>query len=179
MSATTQRGAPREEREPMPNENYDWDEARERLRKDADEGFPPSWQPENPDDEILGTVVAVNPAAPTRQYGNAPVVQIVDPVGVKWSVWLFHKVLRQNFIRQRVAVGEVVLIRYLGKVYPEGGGNAYDNYAVVVDRPVSRGDVDWDAIARRYQDDAGDLDEPQSRRSEAEPPHPADDDIPF
>jgi len=132
----------------MPNETYDWDAIRERLRKRADEGFPASWQPEEVGDELLGVVRRVVLAAPTRQYGTAAVVELETEVGARYSVWLFHKVLRQAFIRERVQLGELVLIRWLGKKTPEGGGNSYDNYEVVVDRPEATGSPDWDAVRR-------------------------------
>ena len=142
-----------EQRQQVPDERYDWDAARARMREEADRGHPAAWQPEQPDDELFGVLVGVNPAAPTRQYGMAPVVEIEDPAGNRWSVWLFHKVLRNAFARQDVQVGETVLIRWLGKVRPDGGGNSYDNYAVIVDRPMARGEIDWKSIGARYDGD--------------------------
>lgn len=163
----------------MPGENYDWDEVRERLRQEADRGFPPAWTPEEPDEEIFGVFVGFNPQAPTKLYGPAPVVELEDPTGTRWSVWLLHKVLRLHFERQRPALGERILIRYLGKVRPDGGGNAYDNYALVLDRPTS-GAPDWAGIAQRYGDEP--LDEPHrpptaAARSDA--PNLDQEDIPF
>jgi len=157
-----------------PNENdvAFWDEVRARLAAEADRGTPAAWMPEEPGDELFGVFVAFNPAAPTK-FGPAPVATIRDATSTTWSLWLLHKVLRLNFERQRIALGERVLVRYLGSVRPEGGGNAYDNYAVIVDRPPS-GSPDWDAVARRYNDDA-ELDE----RRPNEPPPPGDEDIPF
>jgi len=163
----------------MPNETYDWDSIAERMRKAADEGFPTSWQPEEPGDEILGTLARVTMQAPTS-YGPAPVVELVTPVGGRFSVWLFHTVLRRAFEREAPALGERVLIRYLGKRRPEGGGNEYDDYRLIVDRPEASGSPDWTTMATRY----GDHDVARGR-VDADPGPPdesyghSDDDIPF
>lgn len=134
----------------MPNETHDWDEVAARMRKQADEGFPPAWQPEQPDDEIIGVLARVTMQAPTS-YGPAPVVELVMPAsGARFSVWLFHTVLRRAFERERPALGETVLIRYLGKRRPESGGNAYDDYRLIVDRPLASDAPDWEAMADRY-----------------------------
>lgn len=162
----------------MPNETHDWDAIAERMRKAADEGFPTAWQPESPDDEIIGTLARVTMQAPTS-YGPAPVVELVTPVGARYSVWLFHTVLRRAFEREAPALGERVLIRWLGKRRPDGGGNEYDDYRVIVDRPEAAGQPDWQAMASRY----GDHDVARHRSEEAVADVPdgyaADDDIPF
>jgi len=165
--------------EQVSDEQYDWDAVRARLEAEIDRGFPAAWQPEEPDEQIIGRVVAVRPAVPTRQYGTAPVVELEDPVGGRHSVWLLHKVLRLSFERQRVALGETVMIRYLGKVYPEGGGNAYDNYSLAVDRPVPRGQPDWDAIARAHGDQEAFREPTGDPGPPADVPERVDDDIPF
>ena len=41
---------------------------------------------------------------------------------------------RREFLRQSPAAGEAVLVRYLGRVQPDGGGPAYESYKLVVDR---------------------------------------------
>src|SRR3954470_8429209 len=82
--------------ETMPNESFDWDAARAQLGKRADEGFPPAWQPEEPDEEILGVVARVTMQAPTA-FGPSPVVELVLESGERLSVWLYHTVLRRSF----------------------------------------------------------------------------------
>jgi hypothetical protein len=132
-------------------------------------------------DEIFGYVRRVVMQAPTS-YGPAPVVELELPrSGQRISIWLFHKVLRQSFERERVRLGELVLIRYLGKKHPEGGGNAYDNYRLVVDRKEEGGEPDWGAMAERYGDES---DRGIVRRGDPDPGPdesfiPSDDDIPF
>lgn len=160
----------------MPNETYDWDAVRSRMRERADEDFAPSWTPENPDDEIVGFLRRVTMQAPTS-YGPAPVIELETPeTGTRYSVWLFHKVLRQAFERERVRIGELVLIRYLGPKRPEGGGNSYANYRLVVDRPDDRSEPDWAGMAERYGDEIEATHRPEPDADFADPDA---DDIPF
>lgn len=162
----------------MPNETHDWEQTAERMRKRLEEDFPASWQPEAPGDELIGYVRRVVMQAPTS-YGPAPVVEIEVPqTGARFSVWLFHKVLRQSFERERVHLGELIAIRYLGEKRPDGGGNAYANYRLVVDRPHDDSEPDWGGMAERYGDESS----APVRRGEPQPDAPYqhdEDDIPF
>lgn len=128
------------------------EETRERLRQQADREYPQAWIPAAEGDELLGVVTAVRAVVHTS-YGPVPVVELEDAVRASWSLWLVHTVLRREFERQRPAVGETILIRYLGKVVPESGGAAYESYRLVVDRPDQNTDVDWRGIAARYDPD--------------------------
>lgn len=170
----------------MPNESYDWNAARERLHAEAEREHPPAWVAEAAGDEIVGMVVEVKQSVPTA-YGPVPVVTLQGPEGGRRSVWLHHAVLRRAFVRSSVQLGEVVLIRYLGRVTPEGGGNSYADYRLAVDRPTPSGAPDWRAIAESHED-LEHLDEtpPAPTGDEHEldtadfPPAPvADEDIPF
>jgi hypothetical protein len=151
-----------------------------RLRQIADEGNAQAFLFEKPGDELLGWVVDINPAAPTR-FGFAPVVTVRLPDGRVVSLWLLHAVLRREFERQAPTPGELVLVRYQGTVTPEGA-SAYESYVVVVDR--GKPSVDWTAIATRYGDS---LDRPPPEPSPHDPPEPPAgwetdrqaDDIPF
>jgi hypothetical protein len=129
-----------------------WDETRERLHEQADREYPQAWVPQADGDELVGVVTGVKEAVSTR-FGPVPVVEVVDPVGAAWSIWLVHVVLRRSFARERPAIGETVLIRYLGRITPDSGGNPYDDYKLVVDRPDEGNDVNWSAIAERYDPD--------------------------
>jgi hypothetical protein len=132
-----------------------WEDTAARLREQADRDYPQAWIPQAEGDEVAGVITAIRPVVHTS-FGPAPVVEL-EALGVHtpWSVWLVHTVLRRSFERQRPVVGETVLIRYLGKVQPDGGGAPYENYRVIVDRPDVGNDVDWHGIAARYGDDAG------------------------
>jgi hypothetical protein len=159
----------------MPNETYDWEAAAERLREQADRGYPEPWLPESDGEELLGTVVAIREAAPTK-FGPCPVVEIQGVGGQAFSVWLNHTVLRRAFERNNVQPGELVLIRYVGRRTPEGGGNDYADYRLVVDRPIGK-TADWRGIAERYGDD---VDDDLKRAVPAPPFDPSEaDDIPF
>jgi hypothetical protein len=161
----------------MPNEHYPWHEVESRLREAAERENAPAWQPEQ-GDELVGFVVALNEAAPTA-YGSAPVVELERANGERVSVWLFHATLRREFERAKVRAGEAVLIRYHGKVQPDGGGNAYASYTLVVDRPPTGAEFDWRAVAERYGDElAPGAPEPSGSSSSSGSPLP-DDDIPF
>ena len=161
-----------------------WDERRERMREQADRGFPESWQPEEAGEELLGVVVDVKPAVPTA-YGAKPIVVIQTPEGQEWSVWLFSTVLRREFERENVAIGEIVLIRYRGKVEREGPDPAYHDFRLVVDRERRSSQVDWRKIAQDQEDDVQELDRlressvPEYDDSQAAPMSPTDEDIPF
>jgi hypothetical protein len=153
----------------------EWDETAARLRERADRDYPQAWIPEAEGDELVGVVIGVQPAVATS-YGPVPVVEVEDGLHTGWSVWLTHTVLRREFERQRVALGETILIRYLGKVTPEGGGPAYESYRLVVDRPDQNTDVDWTAIAERY--DGTTITPPARSQPAADPPRD-DEDIPY
>jgi len=159
---------------PERNERVDWEELHARMRGYADEATPEAFMFEEPGDELLGVVVAVNLSAATR-FGWAPVVTIRRPSGDHVSLWLLHAVLRREFERQAPQPGEVVFVRYQGHVHPEGG-QRYESYVVRVDRPQGT-NVDWATIAGRYGDDV-------ERDPPPNTPEPAavggqDDDIPF
>jgi hypothetical protein len=145
--------------------------ARGRLRAQADREHAPAWIPQAPGDELAGVVTAIRAAVPT-QFGPAAVVEVAElDTGAACSVWLLHTVLRREFERARVALGETILVRYNGRVAPDGGGAAYESYKLVVDRPDEGSAVDWAAIAERYGDDR---DEPTAPAAP-----PLSDDIPF
>lgn len=150
-----------------PNEQHDWDQAArdtyQRLREKADQETPKAWMPTEAGDDLVGVLVDVNVAAPTK-FGPSPVVTIKRlNDGELVSLWLLHAVLRREFERKQPLIGETVLVRYDGKVRPEGGGNDYDMYTLVLDRPEGAA-PSWDAIADRYKDT------PHLDQVEPEPP---------
>jgi hypothetical protein len=155
----------------------EWEETAARLREQADRDYPQAWIPEAEGDELVGVVAGVKPAVQTT-YGPVPVVEVEDGLHAGWSVWLTHTVLRREFERQRPVLGETILIRYLGRVTPDGGGPAYESYRLVVDRPDQNSDVNWTAIADRY-DGAATVPPPASQPAADAPPPHSDDDVPF
>ena len=160
------------------DETAPWQEIYDRLNQQADQENPPGWQPENEGEELFGQVIKVNEAAPTK-FGSAPVVTIRKPSDELVSLWLLHTVLRREFIRAKPSLGEWVLVRYTGRVQPDGGGSAYETYTVVLDR--KEGALDWGSIGEMYGDNM--TSEPPST-TQTDAPLPAgtpeaDDDIPF
>jgi len=131
----------------------DWNSTVGRLREQASKGFGKSWIPEKPGDELVGYVRAVKPAVRTP-YGSVPVLELEEPNGTAWSLWLLHTVLRREVWRVRPIAGELLYVRYDGKITPDSGGAAYESYSVLVDRPESNEPIDWEAIARHYDPDA-------------------------
>lgn len=162
------------------DETANWQEIYERLNLAADAENPPAWLPETEGEELFGQVVGVNPAVPTK-FGSAPVVTIRKPNDELVSLWLLHTVLRREFLRAEPKIDEYVLVRYQGRVTPEGGGGAYASYAVLVEREEKG--LDWKAIGERYGGDV-DMEQGLVRNEEgdaalASGTPPADDDIPF
>lgn len=118
-----------------------------RMREKLEAGYPVPWIPnENGDeDEIIGTFVRLE-QAPTRSYGMQWVMILAEAeTGVERSVWLLHTVLRNELSKLKPVTGEVVAIKHLGKKEPQGGGQEYDDYRVVVDR-VAGTQANWDAV---------------------------------
>jgi len=166
----------------MPNETFDWNGLREKMRAAADRGNPQAWIPDKPADDLLGVVTAIKPGVRTA-FGVVPVLELTDPVGAAWSLWLLHTVLRREVIRARPIIGETLYVRYEGQVRPDGGGALYENYTVLVDRPDQNNELDWDRIAQRYEPDTADrdpLDQWMPPHPQATPePAPDEEDIPF
>jgi hypothetical protein len=149
------------------------DETRQRLREQADRGFPAAWIPNEPGDELCAVVTGIKPAVRTS-YGPVPVLELEElGTSATWSLWLVHTVLRREVWRARPAAGETLYVRYEGRIQPEGGGAAYEGYTVLVDRPDQGTEVDWAALARRYDPDVAAEDDPPSPAAEH------DEDIPF
>jgi hypothetical protein len=119
------------------------------LAARAERPPPQSWLPENPDEghpaQLVGELVRVEDNY--TRFGPCKIAILRDPAGVEWSVWLIRTVLRSEFEKQRPRVGDVVLVKYQGKVSPKGGGDPYHGYELLVDRDETAGaDVGWGAV---------------------------------
>jgi hypothetical protein len=155
------------------------DETRARLREQADKEFGSAWIPGDAGEELVGVITAIKPAVHTS-YGHVPVVEL-EELGshVQWSLWLLHTVLRREVWRARPAVGETMLVRYLGRVHPDGGGPAYESYKVVVDRPDEGNEIDWQAIANRYDPETLDAEASVPASAPAPDRTSSEDEIPY
>lgn len=134
----------------------------EALAARAREDRPKAWAPhKNEDDarEIVGTFVRMDYGE--TDYGTHGIAIIETPDGTRYGVWLLHNVLRNEFVRARPAIGDMLAIRYLGMV--QGEKREYASYRVEIERNTPQ-TVDWDTIAG------------QTRMNV---PRTSDDDIPF
>jgi hypothetical protein len=100
-------------------------------------------------------VVGFSPSV-RRAYGPAPAVEVEDPADVRFGVLLLWTVLRRQFERAAVRLGERILIRYRGMVEREGEPS-YHDFKLCVDRPLASGRIDWKAIAKAHDDDVDEV----------------------
>jgi len=170
------------------------EEIERRLAARAAEPPPESWKHERPGDQIIGRFRRLERG--TTPYGDCWIVVLesLRVPGRLASVWLLNTTLFNEFKRTRPRPGEVVLVRYEGRVSKQGQ-NDYHLWKVVVDRPdqtdspYSWSDVDGGAGATpdelEARDDVGPV---QPQGDYFAPGEPAggpngqsssDDDIPF
>jgi hypothetical protein len=97
---------------------------------------PTSWRPDQPELEHPNPLVGLLARVDTghTSFGARTIAVVRDPAGREWGVWLLHKVLADEFAEQAPKIGELLAIRYLGRVQPDGDRPAYVRYRVVVDR---------------------------------------------
>jgi hypothetical protein len=118
----------------METTTFDQRAAALRARLDA----PPAttWRPDVAAEQhpslLIGELVSQETG--TTSWGEKRIAVVRDAQGQLWNVWLLHKVLIDEFARQRPAIGEMLAIRYEGRVSPASGA-AYEKYRVMVDRP--------------------------------------------
>lgn len=110
------------------------DTIEQRLAAKAAEPQPESWKNEKPGDQIIGRFRRLERG--TTTYGDCWIVVLesLRSPGRLASVWLFNTTLFNEFKRARPRSGEVVLVRYEGKVERQGA-QPYHLWKVVVDRP--------------------------------------------
>lgn len=154
----------------------------EAAREKLDEQYPENWKPD-PNDELVAIVQSTHIAVVEGDPRRVAVVRDTS-TGEKLSIWM-TKVLMSQFARLGARVGDLIAIRYEGKVAPEGGGNEYHNYTVRLgDRPVGTA-LDWSDPAqrgRRSTDTGGSGNQfvPAGASSGSDADFQgADDDIPF
>lgn len=147
-----------------------------RLRDQASKDYPRAWSREE-EPEVVGFFVRLEEGK--TAFGPAKIVILADAAtGEERSVWLLHHVLRGEFAKLRPAVGELVLVRYLGKRTPDGGGQDYEAFRVLVDREPSP--AAWNELAAEAAGEAG-AQAPQAAPLGAATVEPSSsqDDIPF
>jgi hypothetical protein len=144
--------------------------AMKEMEDALDQGNPEPWQPDQVGDQIIGVFRRLEFGF-AKHAGQTPIVIIINPITKEErSVWLLHTALRNKVARLAPQPGEMIAIRYLGPVNPEGGGLAYEGYEVKVGRTSGR-EVDWSKVGGTALDEQGQW-EAEHSRSDA-------DDIPF
>jgi hypothetical protein len=135
----------------------------EKLLAKLDEGFPPSWRPEQEGDAISGAFLRLEQGMTT--FGPSPIVILGTPDGER-SVWLFAESIKSAFMRAQPVPGELVAIRFEGEQdvkNPTKGRKATAKiFRVAVDRPATApGPVDWGTALGPATSSGGvDVDEP-------------------
>jgi hypothetical protein len=99
---------------------------------------PTSWQPKNPEHPqlIVGVMESREPG-PDFGYGPHDVVVLCTPTGERWGVFLMHTVLRDEFDRLQPQPGDLIAVRYEGRVAGGQGANGYEKFRLVVDRAAA------------------------------------------
>jgi hypothetical protein len=122
------------------------------LAEQLDGPQPVSWRPDVPTEAhppvLVGTLLRVEQGH--TSWGPKRIAVIRDLAGEVWSVWLLHKVLVDEFARQAPRIGELLAVKYLGKVIPERG-SPYEKYRLAIDRDGN--EVQWQPAAEQQQPD--------------------------
>jgi hypothetical protein len=108
---------------------------------------PTSWRPDDAPGGhprvLVGELVTVDVGH--TAWGEKQIAVLRDVEGQLWSVWLLHRVLIDEFVRQQPKIGEVLALAYDGRVQGGAGASGYEKYRLVVDRDPSA--VRWGAGA--------------------------------
>ena len=104
----------------------------EKIRATSDESEL-TWRPEQPGDCIAGTVVDIR-HPPVNEEERMHVEILSEEDGEVWVVWA-TTVLRQEFERKHLAIGDEIGIKYLGQ--PKKA----KRFKVLVDKAAAAPDV--------------------------------------
>ena len=108
--------------------------ARAEALLDAPE--PTTWLPRDAEKAhpalLVGELVALENSHTAR--GPCQIAIVKDAEGGLWNVWLIHAVLKSEFAAQKPRYGEMIAIRWEGRVQGGQGENGYEKYRLVVDR---------------------------------------------
>jgi hypothetical protein len=101
---------------------------------------PTTWRPNGPDEHpamIVGVMESREPG-PDFGYGPHDVVVLRTPTGTRWSVFLMHQVLREEFDRKQPRPGDLVAVKYEGRIQGGQGASGFEKYRLEVDRDAVR-----------------------------------------
>jgi len=121
------------------------------------DGNSAAWRPaDNPDhpNPLIGKVVEVEVG--TGDFGEYPIVFVLDDKGDEWRVHGFGNVLKKRIATLQPVPGDEIGVKYLGEEparnYP---GKTYRNFKVVVEK--GDGNMpetpDWTTMAGSEEDD--------------------------
>lgn len=109
------------------------EDLKEKLdQKEKETAAPEAWNPEQPGDTLLGTVVDIDRDAP-GSHGPCDVATIVTPENEKKALWLSNKVLREAWEKKSPAPGDYVGIKFEG-VKESNSGREYKLFSLVVEK---------------------------------------------
>lgn len=84
-------------------------------------------------ESVAGKFVRLD-SAPTRDYGNQPVVVFEDAAdGIERCIWLLHYALKSQFKAAAPKPGEKFVVVHLGKRAAKKSKRDYNDYRVVVE----------------------------------------------
>jgi hypothetical protein len=110
----------------------------EALRERAEGEFPESWRPGEEDQpETLVGLLESKVVGPDLGYGPREIVVLRTLEGVRWSVWLIHDVLIQEFERQKPNPGDLIAVHYDGRREGGQGKSGFHMYRLVVDHAIA------------------------------------------
>lgn len=127
------------------------------------------WRPDE-GDVLIGNVVSLTwrEARPDAEVERYPILTVRKDDGEEVAVHAFHKVLRNELLDARPAVGARIAIKYEGMA--EGGDYSYANYRVAIERTAGT-ELAWG--------DSGPPPEEPEPDLATTPQRSSDDDIPF
>jgi len=91
-----------------------------------------TWQPEQPGDQVAGVVVEVTDIV--TEYGQSPVVVVLEPDGREVRVLGFGAVMQRAIYQSAIEPGDLFAARFLGR-HQGKTGRPYADYKVVVRGP--------------------------------------------
>ena len=130
---------------PSPSDNVPATAA-ERLRRRAEaetvSDHPAAWMPEV-GDELIGTFRGLS-SGPTRRGETHQIALVDDDSGNRFGVWLFYRVLEQQFSRAAPEPGDTILFRRRADRTNEAG-KEYRDFLVLVEsqHPTPDPQTDW------------------------------------
>jgi hypothetical protein len=162
----------------LPPEKREQKETIENLGRAAlDREYPDAWQPQKNSEhpqELTGLVLRIDPrVGPSKAWGTySAIIEMQTTDGREWSLWANEGgVMHNQLTRLRIQPGEVIAVRYRGKVESKANpGQHYQDFRLVrVEDDGPAAPIDYDALERSRATPA--LPAPEQP--------PVDDDIPF